>query len=284
MVLAAVCLLALVRGVASHGWLTKPVPRNVLICDGRGETEWGCKADRETYPVHPGDHPGPYRGNICSGDNDNGISREARQQMMRPGPIQAHYIAGQVAEMRWNVYADHGGWFSYRICLDGSDTEECFRKNILYNTADRQKNIVTHMSTSEYVTQVKIPEDITCDRCTLSWFWHGAPHLEDNIFVNCVDISIRGNGQTPNPLPTPYPTSPPSPTPSPTVAPSPTPVPSGPCAGLWEMCGGKEWSGPTCCQQGLECKYNNEWHSGCSPAASLAQVTLHRGRNDGFLK
>jgi hypothetical protein len=70
----------------------------------------------------------------------------------------------------------------------------------------------------------------------------------------------------------------------PTVAPSPTP--SGPCAGLWEMCGGKDWSGATCCQEGLECKYDDEWYSGCSPAASLDQVTLHRyrGRNDGFLK
>jgi len=279
MVLATLCLLALVQVVASHGWVTKPVPRNVLICDSRGETVWGCKADRETHPPHPGDHPGPYGGNVCSGDNNNGISWEARQQMMRPGPIQAHYTSGQVAEMRWNVYADHGGWFSYRICLDGSDTEECFRKHILSNTAGQQKNLVTHMSTTEYITQIKIPEDLTCDRCTLSWFWHGDPRLEDNIFVNCIDISIGGAGPSPSPPPTPYPTMPPSPT--------PTHSPTGPCSELWQPCGGRSWSGPTCCKQDLECKFQNEWYSGCYPAEShraFAEVLAHRERNGAFLK
>jgi len=223
MAFVQLCLLVLFQGAASHGWVTTPTARNVLVCDSRHESVWGCKSDRETKPPHPGDQPGPVGGNICAGDNNNGISNEAKQQMMVPGPIQGRYTAGEVVEMHWHVYADHGGWYSYRICLDGSDTEECFRQNILSNTAGEQKMRVTHGSTSDYYAQMRIPENVACDRCTLSWFWHGDPSYEDNIFVNCIDISI--SGPRPSPKPTPAPTGP-----TPTPAPSPTP-PAGACPG-----------------------------------------------------
>merc|ERR1712110_822206 len=189
---------------------------------------------------------------------------EARQQMMRPGPIQAHYTSGQVAEMRWNVYADHGGWFEYRICLDGSDKEDCFRRNILLNTAGQQKNWVTHGSTNKYVTHIKIPDDLECDRCTLSWYWHGSwdplPRLEDNIFINCVDISISraGSSPSPSPPPTPYPTLPPSPTPS--------PVGNG-CCKWGGGCGdcGNDGSG-WCHQSASNCQACTGWWDGNSEA------------------
>lgn len=232
MALKPLCLLALAQGAAAHGWVTTPVARNMLICDSRGESEYGCKADRETHPPHPGDQPGPVGGNICAGDNNNGISSDAKQQMMVPGPIQGKYTAGEVVEMTWHVYADHGGWYSYRICMDGSDTEECFQKHVLSNTDGQQKNTVTHGSRSDYSAQIKIPDDLSCDRCTLSWFWHGDPSYEDNIFVNCIDISISGGGPSPSPPPTPSPVPPPSPPspapPSPTPPTPPTPTPSPP--------------------------------------------------------
>jgi len=210
---------------------------------------------------------------------------------MRPGPIQARYTSGQVVEMRWNVYADHGGWFEYRICLDGSDTEDCFRRNILLNTAGQRKNWVTHMSTTEYVTHVKIPDDLTCDRCTLSWYWHGSwdplPRLEDNIFINCVDISISRTGSSPGPSP--------PPTPFPTLPPSPTPSPAGNGCCKWGgNCGdcGNDGSG-WCHQSASNCQACTGWWDGndrrpvCGWAVHrsiLAPISAHHKHNGAFLK
>lgn len=83
---------------------------------------------------------------------------------------------------------------------------------------------VTHGSTDTYVAQMVIP-DISCDHCTLSWLWHGDPSYEDNIFVNCIDISISGGAPSPTPTP-PTPPPPPTPTPSPVPTPPPTPTPT----------------------------------------------------------
>lgn len=159
--------------------------------------------------------------------------------MMTKGPIQGNYKAGDVVEMQWHVWADHGGWYSYRICLDGSDTEECFRQNILSNTNGEQQMTVTHGSTDTYVAQMKIP-DINCDHCTLSWLWHGDPSYEDNIFVNCIDISISGGAPSPTPTP---PTPPPSPTPTPSPVPTPTPPPPTPWPDMCTTMDGQDCSG-----------------------------------------
>jgi len=40
-----------------------------------------------------------------------------------------------------------------------------------------------------------------------------------------------------------------------------------PCAGSWEQCGGIGFTGPSCCQSGLACTYNNDWYSQCLPSA-----------------
>jgi endoglucanase len=44
--------------------------------------------------------------------------------------------------------------------------------------------------------------------------------------------------------------------------PKPT-QPSSDCSPLYGQCGGKNWSGPTCCSQG-SCKPQNEWYSQCA--------------------
>lgn len=36
------------------------------------------------------------------------------------------------------------------------------------------------------------------------------------------------------------------------------------CAPLWTKCGGRDWSGPTCCQTGT-CRIESVWYSGCWP-------------------
>jgi len=46
---------------------------------------------------------------------------------------------------------------------------------------------------------------------------------------------------------------------------------NGACAGAWRQCGGKNHDGPTCCESGYFCKFQNEWYSQCSPRKSSAR-------------
>jgi len=38
---------------------------------------------------------------------------------------------------------------------------------------------------------------------------------------------------------------------------------SGSCSAKWGQCGGSGWTGPTCCESGSTCTYNNQWYSQC---------------------
>jgi len=63
----------------------------------------------------------------------------------------------------------------------------------------------------------------------------------------------------------------PSPPPTTTSLPTGTSITTKPtatggggnCATKWGQCGGREWSGATCCESGSTCKILNEWYSQC---------------------
>ncbi|KAK3900970.1 endo-1,4-beta-xylanase B [Staphylotrichum tortipilum] len=38
---------------------------------------------------------------------------------------------------------------------------------------------------------------------------------------------------------------------------------SGSCSAKWGQCGGLGWTGPTCCQSGSSCSFQNNWYSQC---------------------
>ena len=48
----------------------------------------------------------------------------------------------------------------------------------------------------------------------------------------------------------------------PPAAPSPPPLPST-CAKQFSQCGAKTHKGPTCCQEGSSCRYQNDFYSQC---------------------
>jgi cellulose 1,4-beta-cellobiosidase len=80
------------------------------------------------------------------------------------------------------------------------------------------------------------------------------------------------------PAPTPSPWNP-----SPSPSPSPTPV-GGECAGAWQQCGGKTWTGATCCAQGLKCNAQGEYYAQCVPgSASMVEIKPRR-YGGAFLK
>ncbi|CAE7606018.1 cbh2 [Symbiodinium natans] len=44
------------------------------------------------------------------------------------------------------------------------------------------------------------------------------------------------------------------------------------CSRAWAACGGQNWDGPTCCEDGHVCFAESVWYSQCRPAATLAEM------------
>lgn len=91
-------------------------------------------------------------------------------------------------------------------------------------------------------------------------------------FISCMDFKVASStGDTsPTPAPTRRRRTASSPVPtrrrrtasSPVPTPAPTPA-NGACAKEHKQCGGQDWKGPKCCQQGLTCKSQDKWYSQC---------------------
>jgi cellulose 1,4-beta-cellobiosidase len=98
--------------------------------------------------------------------------------------------------------------------------------------------------------------------------------------LNSIGYTIGGAAPSPSPAPSPSvwpqpspaPSPAPSPSPQPSPAPSPSPQPTA-CAQNWAQCGGRTWTGPTCCVQGA-CVVDNEWYSKCDPNAAPAPAPV----------
>jgi len=128
--------------------------------------------------------------------------------------------------------------------------------------------------------EYQLPADFECAHAVFSWMWH-TPHLcipkevadkgaendfwkfcnknlkgfypacqtewQDEIFTNCMDAEVVGDGEAPMPSPpatlAPTPVSDPEPSPSPAPSPSPSPSPSSPTAPCVPIgnCGALPW-------------------------------------------
>lgn len=290
----AIVLSMMCTGAYGHGWMTKPISRASLGC-GRNSANpnyyceshqatmsacdlpcEGCAAYAKEGNCTPGLYPGEatLKERFC---NQNQVS--GQEFLDTPGEIQTSWTAGDIVEVAWVVSVNHLGSYQYRLCLDGSDTEECFKKTTLrfadgktWHWLDSGCPACTGLADDWgsrvplMVDKVVIPSDIQCDRCTLGWRWDA--HQESSIFTSCADVTISPQSKTPFPFPTP----------------SPTPVQDKCVTEAWQQCGGKAWSGPTCCTQGLACRSINEWYSQCEPASSHRTVQVHHMKKHAFLK
>lgn len=54
---------------------------------------------------------------------------------------------------------------------------------------------------------------------------------------------------------------------APKPPPPPPPPPSSNCSAIYGQCGGKGWTGPTCCDSGCTCDKNGDYYSQCLPPA-----------------
>merc|ERR1712190_35418 len=112
----------------------------------------------------------------------------------KKGSVQASWRAGSWVEVEVDYLLNHAGNYQFRLCLDGSDTEECFKKTPL-KFADGSwwkwidaTLIFNEILPTRVTDKIWIPDGIQCDHCTLNWRWDTA--LEASIFSNCADVSI----------------------------------------------------------------------------------------------
>merc|ERR1712178_60349 len=94
---------------------------------------------------------------------------------------------------------NHAGNYQFRLCLDGSDTEECFQQTPLqfedgqdWHWLDAGWSPTGLIDDKAMQERIVIPDWVECDHCTLNWRWDTA--LEASVFSNCADITIVGNG------------------------------------------------------------------------------------------
>lgn len=149
--------------------------------------------------------------------------------------------------------------------------------------------------------EYELPPDFECPHAVFSWIWH-TPHLcipkevadkqaendfwkfcnknlqgfysacrtewQDEIFINCMDAEVVGDGSAPAPNPGPAPL--PSPMPSTTQAPNPAPPAGASCVPIGD-CGAYSWCTQSsykswCAEQGSSCPAPFCRTAGSSPA------------------
>jgi len=211
---------ALISCATGHGWVTRPTSRASLGCDPY--SGYFCETHQATrsacdnlpcgechLPVHGGNctagvYPGyatpkePY----CNPDQINGTSF-----LEVAGEVQAAWTAGEVVEVAWAVSVNHRGNYQYRLCLDGHDSEDCFKKTPLpfadgkmWHWIDAtcttcNGTVSDHGSEAPLLKdRIVIPSHIQCERCTLSWRWDA--YEESTIFTGCSDVSITRSSVT----------------------------------------------------------------------------------------
>jgi len=212
----------LIAGAQGHGWMSAPVSRQSLRSCADGppyppncECHYYCvshQATNQACDLPCGDCAYPHEGGNCTTGFHPGSATPLEPYcnpnqlpntgfLETPGEIQASYTAGDTIEVAWVVSVNHRGWYQYRLCLDGSDTEECFKKTPLrfedgaswhelpFPCTTCTGDAGDHGGRSPLmVDRVVIPSDAECDRCTLSWRWDA--YSESTIFTSCADVSV----------------------------------------------------------------------------------------------
>uniref|UniRef100_A0A7S0FTC9 CBM1 domain-containing protein n=1 Tax=Pyrodinium bahamense TaxID=73915 RepID=A0A7S0FTC9_9DINO len=288
-------LAATFDAAVAHGRMTLPRARNAINSIG---AENGAVGGGPAS-VHQG---GRYLHGIC------GNAPGTTQEYNKVGAAQATFEAGKTAEFKLIITAHHMGFFEFELCTDaGQLSEECFAQHRLLKegcecrcpdgtnscaTCDQCRRWWKPLMSSEasswvardyagpvlegqYLDEVEftlrytIPAGVRTGNGVIRWHYMTTNSCTSTSsspeeFWNCADVKVVPGGPTPAPAPTP-PT--PEPTPMPVIAPTPAP---GPCSEAWGQCGGKQWSGYTCCESGSYCKVTNEWYHQCVPGAAPA--------------
>ncbi|KAK4042052.1 family 1 putative carbohydrate esterase [Parachaetomium inaequale] len=122
-------------------------------------------------------------------------------------------------------------------------TNGCVSKNAPEPSAGQQSDIKTTYS---------------CSRAPVTWIAHGGGHVPDPSGTNGVKFAPGETWTFFNAAVSSDPS-----TSTPTTNPGTEPTNPTTCSPKWGQCGGREWTGLTCCQSGSTCRATNEWYSQC---------------------
>lgn len=163
----------------------------------------------------PGNHPGKWhiKKNVCGVYNIDPIFvlPVAGPEFKQDEP-QVTWTAGTVVDVEVKYLLNHAGNYQFRLCLDGTDTDDCFNETPLKFEDGEDWHwidagwLVTSMIAPTFTGKGKyrkdrivIPDWVECRHCTLNWRWDCA--LEASVFSNCADVTILPAGDRPDPDP-----------------------------------------------------------------------------------
>lgn len=225
MMIRLISVVSCLPSALSHGYMTVPASRNLNQCPSSsgpcGDWMNKCLTDQdrsggaaacEGLPCAgcvkippeaclgggghdtctPGNYPGQYpiRNNVC-GD-------------FQQDDLQVTWQSGSVVDVEVRYILNHAGSYQFRLCLDGSDTDECFNEMPLkfedgqdWHWVDSDWLPMRMPPPSGYGKDMKdrivIPDGVECDHCTLNWRWDTA--LEASVFSNCADVAISSRSR-----------------------------------------------------------------------------------------
>eukprot|EP00913_Durusdinium_trenchii_P033002 g30895.t1 len=176
-----------------HSYLAQPASRNLLAnLDGeetcphclqsggpdnvqeRGQGMWPTRLAPESH-------------GLC-GDPVQGKSNPPTfkdETYLKKGPITATYRAGEIVEFQIAVSTHHMGHYEFRIC-DAGYLPPAGSQTPVAGADWKDTMASTYPSSHEvHVMRYKIPDNLSCEACTLQWYWStGNSCLYDFDYVN----------------------------------------------------------------------------------------------------
>lgn len=173
---AAVCAL-LAPAVEAHGWLQKPLARQ--LCNG-DKVKWsmsqsgghGACGMTPPYGGVPGLCGDPFGSKDC-------IPGRFEKKAMACEP-QETYQRGGIMRTHVDISANHGGFWELSICDSTEISQKCFDKHKLktvehgveqWHVMDRKIDNPSSDNPDSYVMEWQLPPDLVCDHCVVQWTW-----------------------------------------------------------------------------------------------------------------
>jgi len=150
---------------------------------------------------------------LC-GDAYNGVREHEYGGKYATGQIVGHYYSGSLLNIAIDVTANHGGYFTFRLCpvsiIGGDPTQECLDQNELTVLHTNSKIFpIVEERNGYYNMTLQLPHGLHCDHCLLQWTytcgnnWGKCPDGKGRVgcgpqetFRACADISILPKKQS----------------------------------------------------------------------------------------
>lgn len=160
--------------IAGHGMVLDPIARG---------SRWRCSGKAPRNYDDNGLFCGGFstmwnqNGGKCGLCGDNYADETPRMNELGgvygDGEIVQIYPKGAVIEVKVMITANHLGHFEFNLCdLDeaaGNETEECYGQYPLLDAKGNREWYLRSAATGEYLVQVQLPQNLTCEHCSLQW-------------------------------------------------------------------------------------------------------------------